>query len=117
MPTNRKLHRVGQSYGNKKEEQDNGKTRETKLSEFRRLQERCKGLSDKQVRGFRTGRRELSEEELSSIGGVLGRQIARECNGDRANTSFTVKHKKSGKVFNMQSVNGNLFRDCFRCSI
>ena len=117
MPTNRRLHRVGQSYGNKKEEQDNGKTRETKLPEFRRLQERCKGLSDKQVRGFRTGRKRLDGRGRQVLGGVLGRQIARECNGDRDCQRFAVTHRKSGKVFNMQSVNGNLFRDCFRCSI
>ena len=43
----------------------------------------------------------------------MGRQIARECNSDRDCQRFTVKHKKSSTEFNMQSVNGNLFRDCF----
>ncbi len=121
--TNRRLHRVGQPYGNKKED-DNNDTETTKvhnnahrqsrrLSEFESLYKRCEGLSDKQVRDFRTGRRRLSKGELSSIGGILGRQIASVSNSNRANTSFTVKHKKSGAEFNMQSVDGNLFRECF----
>ena len=121
--TNRRLHRVGQPYGNKKED-DNNDTETTKvhnnahrqsrrLSEFESLYKRCEGLSDKQVRDFRTGRRRLSKGELSSIGGILGRQISRECNGDRDCQRFAVKHSKSGTEFRVQSVNERLFKDCF----
>ncbi len=98
--TNRRLHRVGQPYGNKKED-DNNDTETTKvhnnahrqsrrLPEFENLYKSCEELSDEQVRGFRTGRRELSEEELSSIGGILGRQIASVRNSNRAVAPFLV---------------------------
>ena len=91
--TNRRLHRVGQPYGNKKEEQDNGKEADTKLPEFRRLQESCESLSDEEVRGFRTGQRELDEKERQSLGRILGRQIASVSNSNRDSQRFTVKHK------------------------
>ena len=120
---NRRLKRVGQPYGNKKED-DNNDTETTKvhnnahrqsrrLPEFENLYKSCEELSDEQVRDFRTGRRELSKGELSSIGGILGRQIASVSNSNRANAQFTVKHAKSGNEFNMQSIDGNTFRDCF----
>ena len=111
--TNRRLHRVGQPYGNQKEEQDNGKEADTRLPEFRRLQESCESLSDEEVRGFRTGQRELDEKERQSLGRILGRQIASVSNSNRDSQRFTVKHTKSGNEFNMQSIDGNTFRDCF----
>ena len=43
----------------------------------------------------------VSKGELSSIGGILGRQIASVRNSNRAITSFTVKHKKSGAEFKL----------------
>ena len=120
---NRRLHRVGQPYGNKKEDDNNDKEatkvhnnahrQSRRLPEFENLYKSCEELSDEQVRGFRTGQRELSEEEFSSLGGILGRQIASVSNSNRVITSFTVKHAKSGNEFNMQSVDGNTFRDCF----
>lgn len=110
---NRRLKRVGQPYGNKKEDDNNDKEADTKLPEFRRLQESCESLSDEEVRGFRTGQRELDEKERQSLGRILGRQIASVSNSNRDSQRFTVKHAKSGNEFNMQSIDGNTFRDCF----
>ena len=109
--TNRRLHRVGQRYGNKKEDDNNDKEatkvhnnahrQSRRLPEFENLYKSCEGLSDKQVRDFRTGRRRLSKGELSSLGGILGRQIASLGDSNRANAQFTVKHVKSGNEFKL----------------
>ena len=108
---NRRLKRVGQPYGNKKEDDNNDKEatkvhnnahrQSRRLPEFENLYKSCEELSDEQVRDFRTGRRRLSKGELSSLGGILGRQIASVSNSNRANAQFTVKHAKSGNEFKL----------------
>lgn len=119
---NRRLHRVGQRYGEPARERyndkhdNNGKDEyASRLSkEFRGLQERSLRLSDKEVRGFRSGSTEPNEQLRGTLRRVLGVEIARFRSSNR-NVVRVLKHPTKDIEYNIaEGVNPRLFHDVFQ---